>query len=232
MAGSLFNDRVSLAGGAFNNWLDKDQPNSFSDNATQFVSRATWVPSHSKNESTLLHLGMGLRHTDSKEGFKTQSGPEFNRAPDYIETGLLNPDDAMTYQAEVSLRSGPFWLHGEYVRTDLDDTELGDPSMDGYHVTASWIMTGEVRPYNKRSGLFRPIPIARTVEQNGWGAWEISTRFSTLDMNEVPDAQGLDAGEMDIWSVGINWWLTPRMNANINYRYIDLDKFGELFGGR
>jgi hypothetical protein len=29
MAGSIFNDRVSLAGGAFNNWLDKDQPNSF-----------------------------------------------------------------------------------------------------------------------------------------------------------------------------------------------------------
>jgi phosphate-selective porin OprO and OprP len=226
MAGSIFNDRVSLAGGAFNNWLDKDQPNSFSDNATQFVTRATWVPSLSRNESTLLHLGVGLRHTDSEEGFKTQSGPEFNKAPDYLETGLYNPDDAMTYQAEASLRSGPFWLHGEYVRTDLEDVELGDPSIDGYHVTASWILTGEVRPYNKRSGIFRPIPIARTVEQNGWGAWEISTRFSTLDMSEVPDATGISAGEMDVWSLGLNWWLTQKMNVNLNYRYIDLDRLG------
>lgn len=226
MAGSIFNDRVSLAGGAFNNWLDKDQPNSFSDNATQFVTRATWVPTLSRNESTLLHLGVGLRHSDSKEGFKTQSGPEFNQAPDFLETDFFNPDDSMTYQAEASLRSGPFWLHGEYVRTDLEDVTLDDPSIDGYHVTASWILTGEVRPYNKRSGVFRPIPIARTVEQNGWGAWEISTRFSTLDMNEVPDFDGLDAGEMDVWSLGVNWWLTPRMNANINYRYIDLDRLG------
>ena len=226
MAGSIFNDRVSLAGGAFNNWLDKDQPNSFGDNATQFVSRATWVPSLSKNESTLFHLGVGLRHTDSEEGLKTQSRPEFNQAPDFLETDFLTPEDAMTYQAEASLRSGPFWLHGEYVRSDLDYADLDDPVIDGYHVTASWILTGEVRPYDKRRGIFRPIPIARTVDQNGWGAWEISTRFSTLDMTEVPDPMGISGGEMDVWSVGINWWLSPKMNANINYRYVDLDRFG------
>ena len=226
MAGTLFNDRMTLAGGAFNNWLDKDQPDSFSDNATQFVSRATWVPLHSKNESTLLHLGAGLRHSDSEEGLKTQSGPEFNSAPDYVATGFFDVDGSETYQAEASLRSGPFWLHSEYVRTDVDDPALGDPTIDGYHVTASWILTGEVRAYNKRTGLFRPIAVARTVEQNGWGAWEISTRFSSLDMSEMPDPDGRDAGKMDIWSLGLNWWLTPYMNFNVNYRYIDLDRFG------
>ena len=119
----------------------------------------------------MLHLGAGLRHSNAKEGFVTQSGPEFNRAPDYMATAFLETDDSMTYQAEASLRSGPFWLHGEYVRTDLDAPAYGDPSFDGYHVTASWILTGEVRPYNKRVGIFRPIQVARTVEQNGWGAW-------------------------------------------------------------
>ncbi|MEH6584310.1 MAG: porin [Halioglobus sp.] len=226
MAGSLFNDRVTLAGGAFNNWLDKDQPDSFSDNATQFVGRATWVPLQSTNESTLLHLGIGLRDSDSKEGFITQSGPEFDQAPDYVATGFFDIEGSMTSQVEVSLRSGPFWLHSEYVRTEVDDTSLGDPKVDGYHVTASWILTGEVRTYNKRTGLFRPIAVSRTVEQNGWGAWEISTRFSTLDMSEMPDPDGRDAGEMDIWSLGLNWWLTPYMNFNVNYRYVDLDRFG------
>ena len=226
MAGTLLNDRVTLAGGAFNNWLDKDQPNSFSDNATQYVGRATWIPALSGNESTLLHLGVGVRYTDSKEGFVTQSGPEVNSAPDYVATGVFNPDQSMTYQGEASLRSGPFWLHGEYVRTELDDPSLGDPIIDGYHITASWILTGEVRPYNKRVGIFRPIPVARTVDQNGWGAWEISTRFSTLDMSEAPDPMGRDAGDMDVWSLGVNWWLTPYVNFNVNYRYISLDRFG------
>ena len=226
MAGTLMDDRITLAGGAFNNWLDKGQSDSFSDNATQYVGRATWLPLLSSNESTLLHLGVGLRHSDSKEGFKTQSGPEFNSAPDYVATGSFLPDETNTYQSELSLRSGPFWLHGEYVRTDLDAPELGDPSIDGYHVTASWILTGEVRPYNKRVGIFKPIPVARTVEQNGWGAWEVSARFSNLDMSEVPDPAGKDAGDMDVWSLGLNWWLTPYMNFNVNYRYITLDRYG------
>ena len=42
----------------------------------------------------------------------------------------------------------------------------------------------------------------------------------------VSDPSGITAGKMDVWSLGLNWWLTPRMNANINYRYIDLDRFG------
>lgn len=226
MAGSLLNDRMTLAGGAFNNWLDKDQPDSFSDNATQYVGRATWIPLLSGNESTLLHLGAGLRSSNSKEGFSTQSGPEFNKAPDYVQTGLFLPKDSMTYQAEASLRSGPFWLHGEYVRTDLDAPTYNDPTLSGYHVTASWILTGEMREYNKRVGIFRPVPIARTVDQNGWGAWEIGTRFSHLDLSEAPDPMGGDAGDMDVWSLALNWWLTPYFNVNVNYRYITLDRFG------
>jgi phosphate-selective porin OprO/OprP len=226
MAGTLLSDRMTLAGGAFNNWLDKDQPNSFSDNATQYVGRITWIPALSDNESTLLHLGAGVRHSDSEEGFETQSGPEFNLAPDFVATSFFEADNTLTYQAEASLRSGPFWLHGEYARTDIEAPAYSDPSIDGYHVTASWIITGEVRPYNKRVGIFKPIPVARTVEQNGWGAWEVSTRFSTLDLSEAPGAQGVDAGDMDVWSLGLNWWLTPYFNVNLNYRYATLDRFG------
>jgi phosphate-selective porin OprO/OprP len=222
MAGTLLDDRMTFAGGVFNNWLDKDQPNSLSDNATQYVGRATWIPLVSNNESTLLHLGAGLRYSDSKEGFKTQSGPEVGRAPDYVATGFFDLDQSMTYQTEASVRSGPFWLHGEYVRTDLDAPLYGDPSFDGYHVTASWILTGEVRPYNKRVGIFRPIPIARTVKQNGWGAWEISSRYSFIDLADG----AIEGGEMDVWSAGLNWWLTPYFNLNMNYRYATLDKLG------
>jgi phosphate-selective porin OprO/OprP len=226
MASTLFNDRMTMAGGAFNNWLDKDQPNSFSDNATQYVGRATWIPALSGNESTLLHLGVGLRYSDSEEGFGAQAGPEVNKAPNYVETDFFFPENSMTYQAEASLRTGPFWLHSEYVRTDLDAPTFTDPTIEGYHITASWILTGEIRPYNKRVGIFKPIAVARTVEQNGWGAWEVSTRFSTLDMSEAPGLDGGDAGEMDIWSLGLNWWLNPYMNVNVNYRYADLDRFG------
>jgi phosphate-selective porin len=33
-------------------------------------------------------------------------------------------------------------------------------------------------------------------------------------------------GELDIFSLGVNWWLTPVFNVNMNYRYTTLDRFG------
>lgn len=79
-----------------------------------------------------------------------------------------------------------------------------------------------MRDYNRRVGIFKRLPIARTVHQNGWGAWELGLRYSALDANDSP----LEAGDMDICSSGINWWLTPYFNVNMNYRYITLDKDG------
>lgn len=31
---------------------------------------------------------------------------------------------------------------------------------------------------------------------------------------------------MEIVSLGLNWWLSPIFNVNVNYRWITLDRFG------
>lgn len=224
MSGSIFNDRVVLAGGAFNDFLDKDQPNSFSDNSTNYVSRATWVPFEDDSRSSLLHLGLGYRYSDGVEGGLVRTEPEFNQSPDFISSGdeIFDTDKINTYQAEASWRSGRLWLHGEYIRTDIEAPDILDPTVDGYHVSASWSLTGEMREYNKRVGVFRRLPIARSVNQNGWGAWEVAARYSNIDANDGL----LEAGDMDIWSAGINWWLSPYFSLHLNYRYITLDKDG------
>ncbi|KAA1188878.1 hypothetical protein F0M18_16880 [Pseudohalioglobus sediminis] len=222
MSGSILNDRVVLAGGAFNSWLDKDQPDSFSDNTTNYAGRATWVPFEDESQSTLLHLGMAYRYSDGKQGAIVTTEPEFNQSPDFVSSEFFDVDRIDTYQAEASLRSGPFWLHGEWIRADTESPSMLDPTAEGYHVSASWALTGEMRDYNKRVGVFNRLPIARTVHQNGVGAWELGVRYSALDANDGL----LEAGDMDIWSAGINWWLTPYFNVNLNYRYITLDKDG------
>ena len=43
--------------------------------------------------------------------------------------------------------------------------------------------------YNRKSGIFRLVPVARTVNQGGWGAWELSTRWSSTDLRD----RGIDA---------------------------------------
>jgi len=224
LSGTALDQRMSWAGGLFNDFLESG--NSFGNSSTQLVGRVTWVPYVSEDDSNLVHLGFGMRYSDAKEGLRYLTEPEFNKAPIYVDTGVndmpFSADSSMLYNLEASWRKGPYWLAAEYVSNRVDAAALGDPILGGYHVTASWILSGEMREYRNKTGIFGPVPVAKTVNQGGWGAWELGFRYSDLDLTD-----GLiDGGEMDILSLGVSWWLTPMFNVNMNYRYITLDRFG------
>ena len=78
-----------------------------------------------------------------------------------------------------------------------------------------------MRAYRKRSGTFDPLPVSTPVNQGGWGAVELAFRYSQIDLTDGT----LDGGEMDIPSLGINWWLTRSAQLSVNYRNISLDRF-------
>jgi len=220
ISGTARDQRMSWAGGAFNNWVNSR--GGIGDNATQTIGRVTWLPFVSEDESNLLHLGLGLRHSNGKSGIHFRTEPEFNKSPTFVDTDLIDANDSLQLNLEASWRKGPLWIGAEYVDTAVDSPTFGDLDFSGYHASASWALTGEMRPYTKKSGIMGPLPVAKTVNQGGKGAWEISTRFSSIDLTD-----GLvDGGEMDIFSLGVNWWLTPVFNVNLNYRYITLDRFG------
>ncbi len=209
---------VTWAGGIFNDWLDDD--GSIDENSTQFVARSTWLPYESEDESELIHLGFGYRYSNGKEEMRFASSPEFNLSPNYIDTGAIDAEKMSTYNYEASWRSGPYWISSEYINTNIDAPSLNTPSLSGYHVSAAWAITGEMRAYNKRSGTFSPLPVARSVEQSGLGAWELTSRWSVFDGNNG----GISAGKTKIFSVGVFWWLTAKLNLSFNYRHIDLDR--------
>lgn len=221
VSGGAFNERMTWAGGIFNDWFDAGQ--SFSVSSSQLVGRLTWLPFISEDESNLVHLGVGARYSNTKEGIQLKTEPEFNQSPLFVDTGdPFAADNAMQYNLEASWRKGPYWLAGEYIRSDVKAPAVGDPTFTGYHITASWVLTGEMRGYNRKNGLLRPVPVARSVYQGGWGAWELGARFSTVDLTD-----GLIAGgAMDILSFAVNWWLSPIFNVSVNYRYITLDRSG------
>ena len=220
ISGNGLDQRVSWAAGVFNDWFDTSQ--NFDESANQVTGRATGLPYISEDESHLLHLGFGVRYTDAREGLRYGARPEFSQSSVFVDTGILEAEKAFTYDLEVSWRRGPYWIAAEFVRNDVDAPQLGNPVFSGYHVTGSWILTREMRPYNRRNGLFGPVPVSRSVRQGGFGAWEVTARYSNLDLSD-----GLvDGGEMDIISLGFNWSLTPTSIFNINGRYIELDRFG------
>ena len=218
--GTVLNQRLAWAGGVFNDWLDSGE--SFDDSDDVLVGRVIGTPFLSPDESNLLHLGFGVRHTDAKQGVQYRTEPEVDQAPLFADTGLVMADDALTYNVEATWRKGPFWLAYEYIRSDVESGEFGDLRFDGQHITASWALTGEMRPYRKRSGTLGALPVAKSVHQGGWGSWEAALRYSTLDLTDGP----IDGGDLDIYTLGLNWWLTSYALFNLNYRHITLDRFG------
>jgi len=220
VSGNTLGESMSWAGGIFNNFIDSNK--SIGSTTTQLVSRVTWLPYISQDESNLLHLGVGLRYSNAKQGVQYRTESEFNKSPTFVDTGLLNTDGSRQINLEATWRKGPYWLAAEYVSSRVDSPSLGDRRFDGFHITGSWIVSGEMRVYNRNSGILGSVPVSKSVYHNGWGAWEVSMRYSTLDLTD-----GLvDGGDMDIWSLGLNWWLSPFFSLSANYRHIINDQGG------
>jgi phosphate-selective porin OprO/OprP len=218
LSGAAASSNVSWAVGAFNNWIDSGE--SFSDTANVLVGRATWAPAVFQSESNLFHVGLGLRHSDLKQPVRVRRTPEFNNAPLYVDTGTISADDQMTYSLEAYWRNGPYMLGFEYVGTDVNSPQTGNPFFSGYHLTGSWAVTGESRAYRKRGGTFDPLPVSSPVNQGGWGTVELAIRYSNTDLVDG----AINGGEMDIWSLGVNWWFTRSAHLSMNYRHITLDR--------
>jgi phosphate-selective porin OprO/OprP len=218
--GMALRGRSTWAVGVFNNWIDSGA--SIDDTTTLLVGRMTGVPLQSEDESNLLHLGLGLRRSNATQAPRARAEAEFNQSPVFVDTGPIPADDALTYDLEDYWRGGPYLLGFEYIGSDVGATDSGDLRFHGWHISGSWAITGEMRPYRRRSGIFDPLPVARPVNQGGWGAVEAAFRYSSLDLSD----KDVDGGEMDTWSIGLNWWLTRSAQFSVNYRYILLDRFG------
>ena len=221
LSGTAFERRSTWAGGVFNPWLM--QGNSIGESATQLIGRGTCLPLVNANESSLVHLGIGGRYTTAKQPISYNSTPEYRQSPLFVNTDPFLAESGMLYDLEAAWRWGPFLLNGEYVLNQIDSPAEGDPRFTGFHVTASYILTGEMRPYIRKSGLFAPVPVANPVSHGGWGAWEVSTRFSTVDLNEG----AIEGGDMDVYSLGLNWWLSSVASFSVNYRHVVLDQSGD-----
>ena len=218
--GNAQGDRVSWAAGIFNNFIDTDR--SIDAAETSLVGRITWLAYLAEDESNLLHLGVATRQSNGNDGYRFQATPEFDKSPLFVDTGLGDADRIRQFNLELSWRGGPFWVAAEYINADVDSPSDGNLDFDGYQITGSWIITGETRDYLRKGGTLGPVPVARSVNQNGKGAWELAGRWSSIDLTDG----AVDGGEMNILSAGVNWWLTPTFMLNLNYRYITSDRLG------
>lgn len=220
--GTAFKSYLSWAVGAFNPWFEEGK--SFGKTNTVFAGRVTVVPLKSVDESNMVHFGLAGRYSNAAEGIQYRARTEIYRGPFSIDTERFDAKNSFTLGLELAWRMGPLLLFGEYLQANVKSSERNDPSYRGFYVTANYVLTGEMRSYNKRSGLFQRVPVSKSVSAGGWGAWDIYVRWSSFNLKDEFN----DGGLQKTFSIGLNWWATSKIQWNISYRYGQLDRFGAI----
>ena len=224
LSDALLDGKITWRGGFFNDWLDSGRPG-FSDNDRQFILRVTGIPYEDLFLRRLLHLGISYRYDDLREGFaRYDVGPEFYFCDPWLDTGRFEADSARTTNFELTWLQGPLWVASEYSTTSLDAPGHDDPVFYGWHAAVNWFVTGEHRGYNYRRGLVKRVKPAHPLGSGGWGALELSARYSWLDLDDG-DIRG---GKMGIWSLGAIWHPTYEMQFHMQWSRANLDGRGIL----
>ena len=222
LSDALFNERLQWRAGFFNHWLDKSHLN-FEDANRQFIARVTTVAWEKPLQEKLLHLGVSWRYEDVKEGsVRYDVGPEFYFSPPWLDTGEIEADSTDTVNLELSYLDGPFWFAAEYTHVDVESSLHDDPSFWGYHVALNYFVTGEHRGYNKRRGVVRRINPFLAVPEGGWGALEVSARYSYLNL----DSRDIEGGKMGIVSLGLVWHPRKQHQFHLQWSHANCDGGG------
>jgi len=163
---------------------------------------------------------VGVRYTNANQGLQYISRPEMGNAPNYVDTELFAAESSTLINYEFGWRNGPYWLLAEISDNHVDAQLLGNPRFFGYSLSGTWALTGEMRPYKRTNGAFKGSPVAQSVNDGGWGFWELGARFSSLDLSDG----SIEGGKIDIATVGVSWWLTGNFFVSLGYKRIWNDR--------
>ncbi len=209
----IFDSKVTYKIGIYNDWLAKKGV-SVSQSNQQYAGRITTVAYEDKEANRLLHLGAGYRYEDIAEGtIHYAVGPENYFVDPWLDTGEFEAQSSSTYNLEVTYLDGPLWVAAEHTSTSVNSARSGDPKFGGYHVSASYLVTGEHRGYNRRLGVVRRVTPLINPSDRGVGAVELSARYSFMDLN----GGAINGGKMNITSLGVIWH--PRRNLQFHCQY-------------
>lgn len=195
------------------------------DESKDATARLTLAPIASATE--VLHFGVAgsYRVPDrASNAMRFQSRPESRlTSAQLVDTGsITNVDNTKLLGLEAAAVWGPFSLQSEYMLADVNrKTGLADQTFDGYYVEASYFLTGESRNYVAKQGKFdRVKPKGNFNPSEGnWGAWQVSARYSDLDLNDSVIA----GGDMKDVTLGLRWIPHPNLSFMLNYIKVNTD---------
>jgi phosphate-selective porin OprO/OprP len=214
-----------------------------------------------------LAIGTSIAHafnsgTDAGGGSPTinlQDRPQ-NRVDGtrLVSTGAINAQTADLMAFDLAGNYENFYLGGEWTQFTVDRrcgsaaatfnggncagqpfrAVADTPTFEGWFVHASWILTGETRPYtvaalnNEIGGFQQPVPSKPfSLRGDSWGAWEIAARYSDIDLDWNPrqvqtttQLAGIVGGRERIFDIGVNWYMNRNVKLQVHNSFVSVDK--------
>lgn len=221
--------------------------NSYSGNMSyQLTGRGVILP-YKDEEGNLLHTGIwgsgrSLTNTFNSNGSLRNGGWQFASQPDttvdrtnFVNTGNLTggivtkvngkyhyqriANNIDMFGAELLGAWGPFHTSSEFMMANVSGQGYsGGNTINGFYTSLGWFITGETRPYDEKKGTWnRVIPNSNFLgSSGGTGAIELAARYDLIDMN----THNINGGAMDIGTLGLNWYLTPRIRVMTNWVHV------------
>lgn len=176
--------------------------------------RLTAAPINNEKDR-LLHFGIARMYRDVEDGgvIEFSDEPEARVAGNNIvDTGDIEGANSFTrYGLEWAMIRGRLSAQSEYVLTTVDRSRADDLRFSGWHFQTGFFLTNDSLNY-QRGDFGSPSPNQR-VGAGGIGAWELTARYSSLDLTD-----GLiDGGEIQSMTLGVNWYPVPMLRFSANY---------------
>ncbi|HEX7815988.1 OprO/OprP family phosphate-selective porin [Dyella sp.] len=192
------------------------------------AARVAWVARH--DGTNVLHVGASwsseqmLRNlTAPLPPVRWQSRPEANLLPvRLIDTGpLADARHVRRYGAEGLWIRGPWSLQGEYLATHTSRRQSAAFYGHGYYAFASYVVTGESRPYNQGQ-------VGNIIPEHAYGALEVLLRYSYIDLNHA----AVNGGRARNLTLGLNWYLNKHWKLQANHIFVRASRHGQVTHGR
>ena len=188
----------------------------------QYAARVAFLPLLSEGDGKVLHLGANLKYGNPKDD-KTQlkAKPQASTAPDFLDTGVFPAEHEKVIGPEVWFRDNSWLFGSSYYFVETEASE-GDHRFEGGDLWVSWLMTGEVRRYNTRGGLFDFVYPKHSLFKGGIGAFEATFNATYTDVNSGTIQGG------KLWRVSpmLAWYPSYEFRFTLGYGYGVLDRFG------
>ncbi|MEM7618687.1 MAG: porin [Pseudomonadota bacterium] len=216
-------ENYSLAVGVYNEdaGADDDEGEDFSIDSRL---SANLLGLYDEDNEDVFHVGFGHSFQVPDGDVRYRARPGIGDGARFVDTGVIDDVDTINIMnAELVGVFGPLSFQSEYFITALS-RESEDARLDGYYGQIGYFLTGETRNYDGASGLFKRTRVLDdfSMKSSGAGAWELLARYDHTNLNDL--GSGLSGGKLDLYTVGLNWYLNKNVRLMGNVIMVNSDE--------